>query len=189
MTVARGQLTAVGVGLAVALLAAACGGPGRAGAPSGSPPSREQAAGALAALRAQANQLLSGGAPAFGRRLAVLRGHPVVVNQWASWCDPCRYEFPYFARLARKYQGRVAFLGVDSQDARAAGARFLKENPVPYPSYYDRDTSIARLFRGGFAWPTTAFYDASGKLTFTHAGAYATQAKLEVDIRRYGLHA
>jgi hypothetical protein len=46
---------------------------------------------------------------------------------------------------------------------------------------------VAREFRGGIAWPTTAFYDRTGKLVETHAGAYASQAKLEADVRKYAL--
>lgn len=42
-------------------------------------------------------------AEAFKARLEALRGHPVVVNQWASWCGPCRYEFPFFQKLAGRY--------------------------------------------------------------------------------------
>jgi thiol-disulfide isomerase/thioredoxin len=110
-----------------------------------------------------------------------------VVNQWASWCDPCRAEFPFFGRLARKYEGRVAFLGVDSQDGRGEAARFLRELPVPFPHYFDADASVAREFGGGRAWPTTAFYTADGELSFLHQGAYATEARLDEDIRRYAL--
>ena len=141
----------------------------------------------LARLKAEQNQLLDGGTEAFNARLAELRGHPVVVNQWASWCGPCRYEFPFFQRLAEKYDGRVAFLGVDSRDSRDAAKRFLKEYPVPFPHFYDKDTRIARLFRGARAWPTTAFYDASGRLAYTHMGAYSDEAGLEADIRKYAL--
>ena len=141
----------------------------------------------LARLKAEQNQLLDGGPEAFEARLAELRGHPVVVNQWASWCGPCRYEFPFFQRLAKKYDGRVAFLGVDSRDSRDAAAAFLKKYPVPFPHFYDKDTRIARLFRGGRAWPTTAFYDASGRLAYTHMGAYPDEARLEADIRKYAL--
>jgi cytochrome c biogenesis protein CcmG, thiol:disulfide interchange protein DsbE len=154
--------------------------PVAAGKPTRLPPELE-------ALRSQSNRLLDGVPEAFERRLRELRGRPVVVNQWASWCGPCRFEFPFFQRLARKYQGRVAFLGVDSQDARGEAEQFLRELPLPLPSYDDKAAAIARLFGGDRAWPTTAFYDAWGKLTKTHLGAYASEAKLHEDIRHSAL--
>ncbi len=91
----------------------------------------------LAALHAQHDRLLPGGTSTFERRIAELRGYPVVVNVWASWCWPCRAEFPVLQRLAAKYGRRVAFLGVDSDDSEASAHTFLKEAPVPYPSYSD----------------------------------------------------
>lgn len=185
----RGLLAVAGAALALAT--AGCGiedssSPPRevlAAPPAGRAPTDPD----LRGLRAQAGQLLDGGPRAFRDRLAELRGHPVVVNQWASWCDPCRAEFPFFAAQARKYEGRVAFLGIDSQDSRAEAERFLRELPVPFPHYFDEDAEVARTFGGGRAWPTTAFYSADGKLSFVHQGAYATEAKLEEDVRRYAL--
>jgi cytochrome c biogenesis protein CcmG, thiol:disulfide interchange protein DsbE len=141
----------------------------------------------LRALAREADRLLDGGSDAFEARLKRLRAYPVVVNQWASWCGPCRYEFPFFQRLAAKYQGRVAFLGVNSQDSRGDAEEFLREYRVPFPHYYDKNASVARVFRGGRAWPTTAFYDDRGELVQTHPGAYASEAKLDEDIRRYAL--
>ena len=173
--------------LAVAAALAACGSddPDVAPPPSGGAPAAS--ADALAQLEAEAGQLLDGGPDAFRARLAELRGHPVVVNQWASWCGPCRFEFPFFRDQAEKLNGRVAFVGVNSQDNRSDASDFLKELPVPFPHFYDRDASVARVFRGGRSWPTTAFYNARGELVFTHQGAYATEAKLAEDIRRYAL--
>jgi thiol-disulfide isomerase/thioredoxin len=173
--------------LAAAAVLAACGADEPSVAPGGEPASRQEIRAELRELEAQANQLLDGGSAAFRARLAELRGVPVVVNQWASWCGPCRFEFPFFERQANKHRGKVAFLGVNSQDSRDDAEEFLEEFPVPFPHYYDKDASIARLFEGGRAWPTTAFYNAQGKLTQTHLGAYATEAKLEADIRRYAL--
>ncbi len=111
----------------------------------------------------------------------------MVVNQWASWCGPCRFEFPFFERQADKYEGRVGFLGVNSQDNRDSAAAFLEEFPVPYPHYSDPDGSVARVFRGGRAFPTTAFYGPSGELVYTHIGGYASEAKLEEEVRKYAL--
>lgn len=140
------------------------------------------------AIPSQANRLLDGGPPAYRSQLAALLGTPVVVNQWASWCGPCRFEFPFFQRLATRYRGRVAFLGVNAQDSRGAARRFLRRFPTPYPHFFDPSTAISREFRGGFAWPTTAFYDAKGKLRRSHAGGYRSQAQLERDIRAFALN-
>lgn len=175
--------------VALVVVAAGCG----SGAPEtveGASPGPDRAVKLgpkLRSLERQAGQLLDGGPDAFEARVAELRGHPVVVNQWASWCGRCRYEFPFFQRLAAKYAGRVAFLGVNSQDSRGDAEAFLREFPVPFPHYYDKDGSVARLFGGGRAWPTTAFYDTAGKVVKTHLGAYATEAKLDEDIGRYAL--
>lgn len=132
-------------------------------------------------------RLLDGGVDAFEQKLTSLRGRPVVVNQWASWCTPCRQEFPIFSTLADRYDGRVAFLGVDSKDSRDSAEQFLAENPVPYPNFHDPEGEIARTFRGGRAWPTTAFYTRDGKLAFTHYGAYRDEQQLVDDIERYAL--
>jgi cytochrome c biogenesis protein CcmG/thiol:disulfide interchange protein DsbE len=166
---------------ALAVLALVVAGCGSGGAGTASP------AVPAARLGAEAGQLLGGGTAAFRRQLGALRGTPVVVNQWASWCGPCRFEFPVFASLARRYRGRVAFLGVDSQDSRDDARRFLRQLRVPYPSFYDPDVSVARTFRGGAAWPTTAFYDAAGGLVHTHVGPYDSAASLDADVRRYAV--
>ena len=82
-------------------------------------------------------------------RLAALKGYPVVINKWASWCVPCKEEFGAFQRVSAEYGRRVAFLGIDSEDPKRADARaFLKSFPVSYPSYYDpsgRSESAHRL--------------------------------------------
>ena len=132
-------------------------------------------------------RLLDGGPKEFRRRLAKLRGRPVVVNQWASWCDPCRKELPWFARLARRYEGRVAFVGVDSLDERTDAVAFLREYPTPFAHFFDPDGEVARVFFGGRAFPTTAFYAADGKLATTKQGAYPSEAAIDGDIRRYAL--
>ena len=139
----------------------------------------------LAELHHQANELLPGGPKAFTARLQTLRGHPVVVNKWASWCGPCRAEFPFFQRESVKRGKAVAFLGVNSNDEDGAARRFLARFPVSYPSYRDPDGEVARVFHGNLAFPTTAFYDARGRLVTVKQGGYATQRLLAADIDRY----
>ena len=121
------------------------------------------------------------------KHLASLRGTPVVVNQWASWCGPCRTEFPHFREQARDRRGEVAFLGVDAMDSRDAAARFLEEQPTGFEHFYDPDAKIARSFGGGRVWPATAFYDAEGEMVYLKQGTYATEQDLAEDIDRYAL--
>jgi thiol-disulfide isomerase/thioredoxin len=139
----------------------------------------------LAALHDQAGQLLGGGPDAFKQRLRKLHGYPVVVNKWASWCGPCRAEFPYLQRQSTKLGKRVAFLGVNSNDNDGDAKSFLDQFPVSYPSYSDGNLAIAATFNGVQAFPTTAFYDKNGKLAYVHQGAYQGEAKLASDINRY----
>jgi cytochrome c biogenesis protein CcmG, thiol:disulfide interchange protein DsbE len=139
----------------------------------------------LAGLHRQANRLLGGGKSAFKERLTALRGYPVVVNKWASWCAPCRSEFPYFQSQALKRGKEIAFLGVDSNDNDDDARDFLRDFPVSYPSYRDPKLSVAATFNAVQAFPTTAFYDRRGGLAFVHQGAYLTAQKLAQDIERY----
>jgi cytochrome c biogenesis protein CcmG, thiol:disulfide interchange protein DsbE len=140
----------------------------------------------LAAVREQANQLLDGGTEAFERRLEELRGFPVVVNKWASWCGPCRFEFPWFQSLAEKHGGEIAFLGDAGDDSADALSTFLEELPLPYPSYLDPDLKIAQELGGPVrAFPATAFYDRSGELVYTHPGVYRDEQELIADVNRY----
>jgi cytochrome c biogenesis protein CcmG, thiol:disulfide interchange protein DsbE len=185
------QRLTLALGVLVALAIAGCG-----GSNNGNPDSRltlEQAkepiSGApapLAAIRSQANQLLDGGTDAFSARLEQLRGFPVVVNKWASWCGPCRFEFPTFQSLAQKRGGDIAFLGVNSNDSSGSAETFLSELPLPYPSYSDPDLEIAQDLGGPpQAFPTTSFYDRTGKLVYTHAGPYQEEQDLVADVNKW----
>jgi cytochrome c biogenesis protein CcmG/thiol:disulfide interchange protein DsbE len=139
----------------------------------------------LKQLYSRPNQIVDGGLSAYKKQLAALRGYPVVVNKWASWCGPCRLEFPIFQRLARRQGNRVAFLAVDSRDSRDAAERFLKKIPVPYPSFFDPKGEIARAFKGDRVAPETAFYDRQGRLAYTKPGPYSSARALAKDIADY----
>jgi cytochrome c biogenesis protein CcmG/thiol:disulfide interchange protein DsbE len=172
----------------MATVVAGCGSQARNEAPSpqlvhdafgGSPPP-------LAALHAQANQLLPGGSVAFKARLRALRGYPVVVNLWASWCEPCQSEFPVYQRVAVAYGRRVAFLGIDTQDSNGNAASFLKHFPVTYPSYTDPHGRIPGSVGGDAqVMPQTLYFSRSGALQYDKAGPYTTVADLKKDIAFY----
>jgi cytochrome c biogenesis protein CcmG, thiol:disulfide interchange protein DsbE len=149
---------------------------------SGSPPP-------LASLHAQAGQILDGGLPALRARLATLRGRPIVINKWASWCAPCRAEFGVFQRVAVATGRRVAFLGIDSgEPSRARALAFLRSFPVSYPSYYDRSGRAGEAITDSAFTPVTVFYDSRGS-QYIHQGPYSSTTALEADVRRYALHA
>jgi cytochrome oxidase Cu insertion factor (SCO1/SenC/PrrC family)/thiol-disulfide isomerase/thioredoxin len=137
----------------------------------------------LAALHAQSSQLLPGGQAALDARLAKLRGYPVVVNIWGSWCIPCQKEFGLFSRASAQYGKRVAFLGADTDDGAGDARAFLRTHPVSYPSYATTDTSIDKLLPGGLAGtPTTVFIGTNGKVLSVHIGQYTSQGTLDQDI-------
>jgi thiol-disulfide isomerase/thioredoxin len=138
----------------------------------------------LADLYSQGDVIVGGGVDAFEAQLADLRGYPVVVNKWASWCGPCRFEFPFFQSQAAKRGTEVAFIGVDSDDSTEAAETFLDQLPLPYPSFSDPDGEIERLLDAR-EFPSTAFYDSTGELVYTRRGGYASEAELAADIERY----
>jgi thiol-disulfide isomerase/thioredoxin len=141
----------------------------------------------LAALHAQASEVLPGGAPALHARLAALRGYPLVINKWASWCVPCRSERTAFQHASTAFGRSVAFVGVDSGDTSPADGRaFLRALPVGYPSYYDQSGRLGVQIADSSFTPVTVFYDRAGR-QYIHQGPYPSAAKLEADVRRYAL--
>jgi cytochrome c biogenesis protein CcmG/thiol:disulfide interchange protein DsbE len=139
----------------------------------------------LAALHEQSAELLGGGLPAFQKRLAELKGRPVVINKWASWCNPCRAEFPVFQQLATERGREIAFLGLNAGDSEQPARKFLGEYPVPFPSYEDPDEQIARELKAPANYPITLFVDKRGKTAFIHQGGYTSTQQLADDVQRY----
>ncbi len=140
---------------------------------------------ALAALQAQASELLGSGS-LLTARLRALQGYPIVINAWASWCVPCRSEFSLFASASHRYGTRVAFLGADTDDSAGDARSFLQEHSVSYPSYQTSTSSLTSLARIE-GLPTTIFIDRSGKVIDVHTGQYSSQTALDGDIRTYAL--
>ena len=192
------RVTAVTVLLVLlAGLLAACGSDdsttdlGPAANPPDFEPALAQAPPKLAALYEPGGVLLPGGLDAFSEQLAAVEGYPVVVNNWASWCGPCRTEWPWFQDAAAEHLDEVAFIGVDGEDSDEAAATFLRDYPVPYPSFADYEKELGNevgvALVGGF--PNTLFFDSDGELVYTHQGVYPDQESFQADLAKYALDA
>jgi cytochrome c biogenesis protein CcmG, thiol:disulfide interchange protein DsbE len=98
--------------------------------------------------------------------LRSLRGKTVVLNFWASWCDPCKREAPALEQLWRQYRGRgVIVLGVDTgPDAKSDGRRFVAAHGITYPVLFDRNALIAANLYGVAALPVTYVLDRTGRV-------------------------
>jgi cytochrome c biogenesis protein CcmG, thiol:disulfide interchange protein DsbE len=142
-----------------ALLAAACTGGSSGDDPLGAKEMNEPAP-------ALAGDTLHGGTVA----LAEFEGKVVVVNFWATWCDPCRAEQPELVQVSNDYRGRgVEFLGVNERDDTAKARAWVKEFDVPYPSIVDEPGSWADDF-GFFGLPDTYVIDGAGTIRWAVYG-------------------
>lgn len=147
---------------------------------------------ALLPLASHAGQGVSGPAPAFtlptstgtSDSLANHRGDVVMINFWASWCEPCRTEFPLIDALYKKYK-KLGFtvLAVNIEpDAKAAQA-FLKSTPVSFPILMDSKNTVSDTYKVD-AMPTTVLVDRAGNQRFLHRGYQpGYEAEYEKNIR------
>jgi cytochrome c biogenesis protein CcmG/thiol:disulfide interchange protein DsbE len=116
--------------------------------------------------------------------LMQLRGTPVVVNMWGSWCPPCKSEAPMLAAASARYGGRVQFLGIDIEDSVTSARRFIRQYGWTFPSI--RDPVFPSALRSGLgfaAQPNTLFYDAAGHLVDSWQGQLPP-AELRAGIRK-----
>jgi cytochrome c biogenesis protein CcmG, thiol:disulfide interchange protein DsbE len=113
--------------------------------------------------------------------LRELRGYPVVVNFWASWCIPCKEEAPELAAGARRYRGRVVFLGIDIQDFTGDARKFMDDVDASYVSVRD-GTSKTSASYGLTGVPETYYVDRRGRAVFHSIGAVSKE-DLETGIR------
>ena len=167
--------------LALLSLAATCGrsGPGADKNADPGPPARNAATAEL--LPTHVAELPTFDAETYQRLLTQLRGTPVVVNIWASWCGPCEAEAPLLHSASQTYGDRVQFLGVDILDSLDGAREFIADHGLSYPSIFDPSGAI-RDSLGMIGQPVTVFYDAQGNVVKTYEGQLR-QAVLDQDIR------
>jgi len=146
------RLVALALALAVALLAAACGG--------------------SAAVSIDDVPPLPTVDTTEMNRLLAASQEPVVLNAWASWCIPCRSEAPLLATAAADFDGQVRFVGLNIQDTQQGARTFIAEfyAGAPIRHFADPDGRIPADLGAGPGIPITFFYAPGGELRKIHIG-------------------
>ncbi|VBB08248.1 redoxin [Lucifera butyrica] len=109
-------------------------------------------------------------------------GKPYVINFWASWCPPCRAEFPELEQFYRRDGGKVQFYAVNLQEPAEKVTAFMQQNSYTMPVLLDKDGVVARIFRIT-AIPTTLIVDSKGIIRYRKTGG-TTEAELENVIKK-----
>lgn len=113
--------------------------------------------------------------------LSVLRGRPVVLNIWATWCGPCREEMPAIEKVYRSYEelGLVVIgLNLTSQDSERAVSDFVRELDLTFPIALDRDGSVGNRYQL-MGLPTTFFIDSQGVIQSVVVGGPMSETLIQ----------
>lgn len=118
--------------------------------------------------------------------LAAYTGTPLVVNFWASWCPPCIAEMPDIESVHQLSDGRVTFVGINTQDTEDQAAQLVEQTGVTYDLVRDPDAELFQAF-GVFAMPTTFYVDATGDIVGRHAGLLTRDTLLDDLVQHLGV--
>ena len=116
-------------------------------------------------------------------KLSDLRGRPVIINFWATWCPPCRAELPYFNKAFGLYGEDVVFLMVDltdgNRETQSGAEEFVAENGYSFPVYFDLTGEAASAYQP-YSIPQTVAVNAAGEQVFSRIGGLPEQTVLEL---------
>jgi cytochrome c biogenesis protein CcmG/thiol:disulfide interchange protein DsbE len=119
-------------------------------------------------------------------RLSSLRGQPVILNLWASWCTPCRAEMPAIQKVYEQYAGQgLVVLGVNAsnQDNIQAATQFVEDNGLTFPILWDIDGQASQLYLLS-ALPTTFLIDGKGIIQEVVVGGPMAEALLKIRVEQ-----
>jgi cytochrome c biogenesis protein CcmG, thiol:disulfide interchange protein DsbE len=116
--------------------------------------------------------------------LSALRGSPLVVNVWASWCPPCAAEMPYLLAAQKALGNQVRFLGIDLVDRRSAALAWARDFAMTFPSVQDQDGLVRSRLRV-MAPPVTLLVRPDGSLAKTHYGAFSSAKHVRAAIAEH----
>jgi len=123
------------------------------------------------------------GAPGQHIALSQYEGKPLIVNFWASWCEPCQQETPLLARWYKAQHGKVNLVGLDENDSTASALKFAHAKGVSYPIGVDPAPALATASAYGVvALPQTFFLNARHRIV-DHIYGAVTQADLAAGVR------
>ena len=117
-------------------------------------------------------------------KLESLRGHPVILDFWATWCGPCQMEAPVVNAIGERYKDRgLAVVGVNTSDEDGLAAQFIRAKHLAFPVVYDAGNSIAKKY-GVTSLPTLVIVSKTGKVVAIRNGVTSDTALDEI-VRRY----
>ncbi len=112
----------------------------------------------------------------------IMKGKVVIVDFWASWCEPCKIELPALNALHKKFKGKVMIVGINVDDDINEAKTFLKEHGVSFPLAYDKDKKMVNALE--ISTMPTSFILSEGKIVKIHSGFRAgDEKKIEAEIK------
>jgi peroxiredoxin len=143
-----------------------------------------EAAAALPAIGAAAPDFASKSDSGRNVRLSELRGQVVLINFWASWCNPCRQELPLLNKIYVQYRAAgFMLLAVNLDDNRKDAEGMLKRLDLRFPTLFDANKNVAKLY-GVDTMPATLVIDRDGRVRYVHRGYYeGYERKYEQQVR------